>query len=531
MTLTDRWTQYRRLRAPQEDGAHLIEPPVEAVGELLEANRVALSAEYDFDGVSLSELRESARAEFLAEAHAYTNQYADVAGAANAVDTPLLLTGHQAELFHPGVWLKNFLVGDLARIHGGIALHIVIDADLFGTPSIRVPTGSVDSPSWQSVEFDAAGENVPTEERQLVDRDCFRSFGHRAEELIAPFVSDPVIRRLWPLVEARDDALPLGHRLAQARHLIEREWGSHTLEVPQSAFCDQEPFRRFLVHMLHGMPRLASTYNSAVRDFREANRIRSAAHPVPDLAERDGWLESPFWMWTREAPTRRPLFVREGSAGLEVSDLGGVAYELPSGDADAAVERLAGLAEGGLKIRPRALMNTLYCRLILGDLFVHGIGGAKYDQLTDQIIADFFELEPPAYMVATGTLRLPVARPSVANDDRCRVQHQLRELTYHPECFLDTAAQGDQEFAQLVEEKLRWVRTSQTRENGLERCHAIRNANSALQPAVQEMRDRLSTELADIERALSADALLGSREWSCCLHSEQRLRQFLHIGD
>ena len=40
------------------------------------------------------------------------------------------------------------------------------------------------------------------------------------------------------------------------------------------------------------------------------------------------------------------------------------------------------LRESGVKIRPRAILTTLYSRLFLSDLFIHGIGGAKYDAWT-----------------------------------------------------------------------------------------------------------------------------------------------------
>ena len=55
----------------------------------------------------------------------------------------------------------------------------------------------------------------------------------------------------------------------------------------------------------------------------------------------------------------------------------------PDGDAARAVEQLADWGRRGVKIRSRALITTLWARLVLGDLFLHGIGGAKYDQVTD----------------------------------------------------------------------------------------------------------------------------------------------------
>ena len=48
----------------------------------------------------------------------------------------------------------------------------------------------------------------------------------------------------------------------------------------------------------------------------------------------------------------------------------------------------------------------MYARLVLSDLFLHGIGGAKYDQLTDLIIARFFGLQPPGFVTLSATVLL-----------------------------------------------------------------------------------------------------------------------------
>ena len=59
-----------------------------------------------------------------------------------------------------------------------------------------------------------------------------------------------------------------------------------------------------------------------------------------------------------------------------------------------------GLGElAGVRIRPRALTLTLWARLCLSDLFIHGIGGAKYDRITDQLIRCYFGIEPPELFV------------------------------------------------------------------------------------------------------------------------------------
>src|SRR5205085_227153 len=84
-------------------------------------------------------------------------------------------------------------------------------------------------------------------------------------------------------------------------------------------------------------------------------------------------------------------------------------------------------------IRPRALTLTLYSRLFLCDFFIHGLGGAKYDVITDGLIRRFFGVEPPAYACVTATLRLGLDAPRVNAADRQRAVRQMRDAKYNPQ--------------------------------------------------------------------------------------------------
>src|SRR5690606_16461182 len=148
--------------------------------------------------------------------------------------TPLLLTGHQAEIFHPGVWFKNFVASRLAAASAGLAIHLVIDTDLFRATSLRVPTGSVESPRVEAIPFDTSQTPVPYEERAVDNWQQFASFGQRAAEAIAPLVGEALVKDWWPQVVDRARATGrIGLGIAQARHRLEGEWGLATLEIPQ----------------------------------------------------------------------------------------------------------------------------------------------------------------------------------------------------------------------------------------------------------------------------------------------------------
>ena len=110
----------RRLRAPATDGGLLVDPPWAGVLGLAEANADRLAGwDYDVQGRSALRLRALARREVLQLAREFLRRHglADAPGAAapaDPPDIPLIVTGHQPELFHPGVWVKNFAASAIA---------------------------------------------------------------------------------------------------------------------------------------------------------------------------------------------------------------------------------------------------------------------------------------------------------------------------------------------------------------------------------------------------------------------------------
>ena len=438
------------------------------------------------------------------------------------------MAGHQPELFHPGVWFKNFALSAIAKEHGATAINLVIDSDVMKSNALIAPGGCSSSPMREAIPFDTPSARLPFEERPILDRDIFGSFGHRVADRIAKLVPRSLIEKFWPMVLERAQSVDrIGYCIAQARHKLEGEWGAKTLEVPQSAVCDGDAFYWFLTHVLAELPRFRNDYNSAVHEYRQANRIRNAAHPVPDLIADGAWMEAPFWIWTKTNPERRRMFAMRRGSEIIIGDREGWELRLPldakgdlaQADASDAVAALSAAAQAGMKIRTRALATTLWARLALGDLFLHGIGGAKYDQVTDRLIESFFELPPPGIMVLSATLLLPVDRPTASAEKLRSIRHELRETTYHPERFI--SASTDSIAKSLIETKRNWIETPLNVNNSYARHAAIDRINLVLQPWVASHRKRTAlAEQNQTERDLRCNKILGSRDQGFCLFPE-----------
>src|SRR5262245_17227431 len=125
-----------KLRAPSGDGEQLIVPDRQELPRLVEQNRRASHSPDDSPfGRPWSELIRAARHETLERAIGYTASYHSLPKVdINAVvDAPLIVGGHQPQLFHPGVWLKNFELSRLAERVGGTALNLIVDSDTLRT--------------------------------------------------------------------------------------------------------------------------------------------------------------------------------------------------------------------------------------------------------------------------------------------------------------------------------------------------------------------------------------------------------------
>ncbi|HEV3163422.1 MAG TPA: hypothetical protein VGZ22_05235 [Isosphaeraceae bacterium] len=522
-----------RLRAPDADGALLAEPPLSQAGARLVENVGRLERwDAEFQGRRAGRLRAMVRQQVLAQARHYHAQFGLESPPEIGPGAPLVVAGHQPELFHAGVWVKNFALAGLAREHQAAGLNLVVDNDIPKSSSIRVPHLSQRGLHTVAVEFDDGMGEVPYEDLKVNNEERFASFPDRVHQVLGGLVADPVLDEFWPLVERfRRQTDRTGARFALARHAVETNWGVRNWEVPLSAVCETEGFLWFASHLLAQLARFQELHNAALARYRAAHGIRSRHHPVPALGREGEWLEAPFWVWRAGQPRRRPLLVRQLASTMELRIAGEDApfVELPLApdrEACCAVERLLFLPAQQIRLRTRALTTTLFARLLLGDVFLHGIGGAKYDELNDEICRSFFGFEPPAYLTLSMTLWLGLPDDPADAERLHSVERGLRDLTFKPEHHLTDSS--DTDLLAWVEAKKRAIGApTDTHAERVVRFQEIRKCNQALQGAVEAARSELQVQRLRLGEGLRRNAVAHSREYAFVLHSRARLREAL----
>ena len=542
--------------APEQSGGRLIDPPVvpsaeapaDSIETLIDNNRLLRAAFNTRIGdLRLWELVAATRREVLTVASEYTSNYRDIERPSDMADwiaRPIVMGGHQPELFHPGVWLKNSALDAYARAVSGTAINLVVDSDRCVRTTVGVPIGSPHEAHLEEVPFDSPAAEMAWEERGILDPDLFASFGDRASDLLKPLEPNPILRRWWPLaVERAGECHRLGLAMAQARHSLEARFGLETLELPVSELCRLPTVMVFMGWLLAHARQLHEAYNATLTDYRRTHRQRGRARPMPDLVMRidnpsDGpWFEVPWWIWSQDDPRRRRVFANTNTSGMLVlSDMETLRVELPISPETSPskwVDALSRMEEHALRLRPRAIITTLVARLLVADVFVHGIGGAVYDQLTDDLVRRLTGCDPPRYAVVSGTLRLPVdaifgeIAASDPGAELARVHHALRDLEFHPERHLVPTAAQPEHVRELIAQKARWIETFPTPTLAQRRCREIRASNDRLAYHTQPGRSEHLGRVGPLAAGLRAQKLLQSREYPWCFFTEKTLKMFL----
>ncbi len=472
----------RRYKAPQAHGEVLADPSPEAAANLVGPNREIRRKLLPED------LFTSARQNVLDAAVSYLRENGEPVPALN--DGPLIVTGHQPELFHPGVWAKNFAANGLARRVNGLSLNLIADSDTLKDRTIRVPVVAGDTARLEVRAFDDSSPEVPYEVARVTNAKKFDWFGH-AERInfgphgrsMVPDVGNAYYGNPYDQYDA-DHETPIGEHFSRVRRTQERAWGCHNLELPVSRLCRTDAWAEFVAAVERRLPEFTRVYNAAIVEYRRANRVRSVNHPAPLLEPG----ERPFWRMTA-AGRDRPY------------------------DAFPASE-----------LRPRALTLTLFARLFFADLWIHGIGGGKYDEVTDAIIRGFFRCEPPAYQVLTLTAHLPFAVEGDPAGELRRGKQFARCVKWNPQKFQDVDVESPAiklrvRVAELIAQK------PTTRQGRRERYYQLRELKGLLSATawVLPFEEAMAAALVRQQTA----AILRRRDYAWVLFPEATLRPLI----
>lgn len=515
-TRTD--SQIDALAAPQVDGQTLIWPQADGLVAVAEENR-----------------RQRQRYEF-----SLLGRPAREWSASQLKAGLVFMTGHQPAFFHPGVWAKSIAASSLAQSAGGQAHFLVVDSDVPHRIAIPWPDDSEPLCRTRASAVAAAANGRSYEHLTDIPTEDYAALFAGVPE---PWRSSDTAFSLFEAGFLHSKAADQQGRVDYVEHwmagilAIEQELDAASpsfvrvsdLFTPAAA-TDHESALAFAAHLLLDAEAFATAYNMALDKYRTRRGIRGQHHPIPDLLIADDHIELPFWLVHPLQPRERLAVSRESGGEICLwsgAKLAGVVS--PSDLRDDCSAAIAG-AIGDWQIRPRALAQTMFARLFACDLFIHGIGGAKYDQITDDIIRAFFGIEPPAYACISATLRLPLRRYEIGNSELRDLRHKARDLRYNPQRYLPDDG-SEPKIRHLITERAAAIKASnrlrlerpKDRSARLATFNDIRQANAELMRAVPNLREQTTRQITEVVARSAHNRITTNREWFFALHPRNDL--------
>jgi len=312
-------------------------------------------------------------------------------------DRPIIATGHQTLLWHPGILVKYMLADIVAEaVCAGVA-NLIVDQHVGGFGEYEVPVRRSDGTlAVRRVELTSEPAEVP-----MGLHPAFAPpppLRHLRPAL--PSVEQG-IRRIHDAIAAHRDAPNAAQQMAGALNRLMGRWVRPTTAVTAGDLIESTLSRAMLKRMAREPQRCAAAYNVALASMPEA------AAGIRPLLIRDDYVELPVW---RLRPDGRRMHGYDNDVQMWLDD-------------PASAPRLM----------PRALYMTALVRLGMCDLFVHGTGGGRYDRVMERWIGEWLGAEAQPIAVATATLRLPLREADEESLDAARETLAARRVWHDPE--------------------------------------------------------------------------------------------------
>lgn len=520
----------REFRVPEADRELLAFPDPDRFQGLIESNRLQVSnMHFDLCGIPLIQLRNGIRKWTVKKALQYTQHLEGWEGLKETSFHTLVMTGHQPLFPHPGILVKNRFLNRLQTSEvGRIGINLVVDSDTlngcpFSIPEVGERSRTRDFPLFPDEAVRVAEEigprTFPPVKKFLVR--ILQSL--RKNDPVPPFLK-PFRAFLESIESVPMDHLDLAGSLTLLRRLYERDQGISYLDLPLSVLCGSMEFQIFAFSLLLDADRFARVYNEKLREYRAARKIKNPANPFPDLRMEGDRTETPFWVLRKGS--RESLVVERRSDRLVLRGGGKPLVWVPLEDPRSAVARLRWM---DIRIRPKAVALSLFTRLVLSDLFIHGVGGAKYDQITDRLAAEFFGTELPPFAAVSATLFLPLGIPDRSDKIR-NLKQKFRDMEQHPERFIPKK-ELRKETRKLVEEQIQ-IRSrmdlpgEDKKELGKRLSRIGRILRDVLSVRFEETREKIRT----LERGQEAVSVASFREYPVFLYPPKKIESLLPDG-
>lgn len=309
----------------------------------------------------------------------------------------LIATGHQAQLWHPGILAKDIVIDLAAERLSAQHLHLTVDQDTNEAWRLEMPFLDGDELKVRSVLLAEQTHGVPTGFQPPADP------GQLRERLAA--LDSPLTAVLSQAIDDLPACESLAEQVAVILARLRRPYAGDIPLMMVSDLAGLDGYESVVSRLFNDAQRCATAYNQAVAQY-------PAAGMTPLVVNRE-LAEIPLWAVAWGKPRRRvfvdladadPLFVYEDGEAIDTT---------------------------AVKLLPRALLLTAVMRSAICDLFIHGTGGLVYDQVTEAWWRNWAGEELAPMAGATADVFLDLGAPVAGRAELDRVIWRRHHLPHN----------------------------------------------------------------------------------------------------
>ena len=347
----------------------------------------------------------------------------------NCSSSFVLASGHQPIIYHSGILYKNYLISRHVKNNkNAIGLNIIIDTDVGDSGKLAVVKKGVYG--LERANFHLAEKDRLFNSTNLKDAAEIAAVFDELTQALAGFTgvdnrSIEIYKKLYQDFE--------GTSVVEANTAIRRyyEGKAKYIEIPLSEILVLPEIQSYICKLFKDYKKLFWTYNETLDAFRLEHKIKNVANPFPNLILKGNRIEMPFWLIDRKSSTREIIWLESSENNLLV-------YSEEKLVAKGNVEEISKVLETlqlDYQVVPKASFITQILRLGISDLFIHGLGGAKYDEFTDRFIKLYASRNVPSFCTASASRFL--LEKEISKYELEKSEHEKRrDMRFHIKNYL-----------------------------------------------------------------------------------------------
>jgi hypothetical protein len=416
----------------------------------------------------------------------------------NGRTRPVIATGHQPYLWHPGILAKDLAADLFAQHVGGTAMHVVVEHNAIAPLAIGLPTQQGSELSGQTLIFGNASKAATLPPNRLPPIDAVSV--ERAISGAGCLATETARNGLHRIAEAYAEQGDHPHRSAQTTAVLAQLKRPYLKATMPTLSTSELVTQHFVDRLLADPVGCVRCYNRAAYAYPEAG-IRPLYHG------RDV-VEAP--LWAQGDANATPVFVDLGDSQQSLLFTQGQALDLTGPDA--------------LRyLRPRAISLSAIMRSEHCDLFIHGTGGGVYDQVTERWWRDWVGEDLAPMAVVSADMFLPFDAPTSTREERIKTQWFAHHLPHNIDRHTDADSDAEVILRQEKQNLLDHMdddRDKRRRAAAFQRIHAI---NAELGSRHDAALLDASQQASDARIGVANAVIANRRDWCFALYPEQRL--------